>query len=484
MPLVIGLDIGTTTITAIAVGDGGIVRLSRTLPNEAETTSPADEARGYCEWDAEKILAIALHALRELARDLGDDARQVVGLAVTGQQHGVVVIDHALHAVSPFINWQDHRAAELCPASGRSYSDEAISRIGEARYSELGCWPLPGYMAATLFWLDAKSMLPKQTLAVFIVDFIAARLTSSVPVTDSTLAASAGVLNLQTLSWDTAAIHALGLSPSLFPEVRPTGTSYNHVSNDIAHSIGLPKGVPVFVGLGDHQASFLGGASEPERCIFINVGTGAQVAVMAGNSRCNPSFELRPFPGGKLERASPWHPGGHVYALLAEFFEQVGTQLFETHLPATTLFHRLNQMAARVPQGADGMTCEPFFGGNRWNPGAAGEWTKITEHNFTPGHMTRALLEGMARSLHSGLDKLMTRLDHQPDLVIGAGNGIRENPLFAEILAREFGRPVQVPHHREEAAYGAAIVTAVGAGLLPDFAAAKSWIRYDASLSR
>lgn len=93
--------------------------------------------------------------------------------------------------------------------------------------------------------------------------------------------------------------------------------------------------------------------------------------------------------------------------------------------------------------------------------------------------MARAVLEGMARALREGAGQIEKNLPARREIVVGAGNGIRENPLFASILARELGRPVLVPHQREEAAYGAAIVAAVGAGLLPDFAAARQWIRYD-----
>jgi len=92
--------------------------------------------------------------------------------------------------------------------------------------------------------------------------------------------------------------------------------------------------------------------------------------------------------------------------------------------------------------------------------------------------MIRALLEGMARAFRSGYAQIRTHLAQSPANLVAAGNGMRENPLLVEIVAEEFSMRVRLSVHREEAAYGAALLGVVGAGIFPDLDAAASVLRY------
>ncbi len=509
MPLVIGLDIGTTTITAIAVDETGAVRASRTTPNDAEITSAADKAQGYCEWNAERISEIAFQVLRDLSEEVGE-ADAVAGLAVTGQQHGGLIVDLETGSFGPLINWQDRRAHDQFPGSSRSFLGEAIARLGEDVPTRCGCRLSAGFLATTLFWRGQRESFSPMHRACFISDLVASIMGSELPTTDPTLAASAGVWDLVADQWDESAIERLSLPLSLFPEVLPCGAELGQLTAEGASDTGLPEGLPIVVGLGDHQASFLGAVADPANSLFINVGTGGQVAAFIDEFQYDPALETRPFPGGGFELVSAGLTGGKAYAALEAFFRISVRELTVENPAAKPLpqplpqplpeavrrenlispprfgeglgegfFAQLNSLAARVPPGCDGLRCEPYFAGTRLDPNRTATWTGMTEWNFTPGHMARAVLEGMARALHEGAQRIEKLLPKPRPILIGAGNGIRENPLFAEILAREFDRPVRVPHHREEAAYGAAIVAAIGAGILPDFASAAKWIRYD-----
>jgi sugar (pentulose or hexulose) kinase len=126
--------------------------------------------------------------------------------------------------------------------------------------------------------------------------------------------------------------------------------------------------------------------------------------------------------------------------------------------------------------------CEPFFAGTRAQPDLRGGFSGLSLENFTPAHLTRALLEGMARTCGEGAREIADLLGGPPRLLVGSGNGIRANPLLARLIAAEVGLPLWVPSHTEEAARGTALVAAVGAGLLPDFRSAGSWITYEEPL--
>jgi sugar (pentulose or hexulose) kinase len=306
---------------------------------------------------------------------------------------------------------------------------------------------------------------------------LAAALTDRPPVTDATCAASSGLLDVAAREWDTRLLDALGLPRQLVPEVRPTGAPLGGLTPAGAAATGLPAGLPVFVGIGDNQASFVGSVSDPADMVLVNVGTGGQVAAFSERFHSDPQVETRPFPGRGYLLVSAGLSGGAAYAVLERFLRQVGSQLFGAEASGP-LFPALNELAAAVPPGADGLRGEPYFSGTRAHPELRATWSGISAENLTPGHLTRALLEGMARTFRAGYERILEDSDQPRQRLVGAGNGLRENAVLAGIVAEAFGMPLSFPRHREEAAFGAALVAAVGAGLFPDLAAAGRVIQY------
>ena len=497
MPITLGLDVGTTTITALALDAlSGHVLTRATRPNGANITTAEDRARGRSEWDAEQMLQTALAVLGEVVSQLGEQRPDVAGLGLTGQQHGVVLVDGETRPLTPFINWQDRRGEERWPGTEQTYTQEAAALLGPDATRRTGCSLASGYLGTTLFWLRAAGQLPDAALACFITDFVGARLTATRPVTDPTMAASSGLLNVQARDWDAAAIQALDLPPALFPTVREAGDPLGGLTADVARATGLPAGLPVFVGLGDNQASFVGSVAHRGASVLVNVGTGAQVSRYVEweeweewegrEGREDPLGpgrpEVRPFPRGGYLLVHAGLFGGRTYALLDRFFRQVGADLFD-QAAAAPLYPRLNELARGVPPGADGLRCEPFFTGSRAEPTRRAIWSGMSDANFTPAHLTRALLEGMARRFHQGFSHLQTVTSAPVEHLVGAGNGLRENGTLAEIVATEFDLPLQMTLHREEAAYGAALVASVGVGVWPDLARAGRILRYGSAIT-
>jgi sugar (pentulose or hexulose) kinase len=479
MPIVLGIDLGTTTITALAVdAENGAVLASSTSPNDAETTPAQLKAAGYSEWDARRIAVKALETLSAAGRQVGERRSELAGIGITGQQHGVVLVDRELAPLIPLINWQDRRAEQVNPRTGTTYVRDAANRLGPEAASRTGCRLAAGYMAVTLFWMEQTGRLPRPATACFLMDFFAAYLTGQLPVTDPTCAASSGILNLTEAAWDGESISRLGLVPELFPSVRPSGHPLGGLTRSLAEKTGLPAGLPVFGGIGDNQASFLGSVARPADSILINVGTGAQVTAYRDCLVYEPHLETRPFPRGGWLLVSAGLCGGASYAFLERFFRDIGSQLFSAKIPEP-LYPTMNRLAADVPSGADGLRCEPYFTGTRLQPELRASWTGVSSVNFTPGHWIKALLEGLGRSLHSGYGSIQ-EIDYQPlsDLV-GSGNGLRENSVLRQIISQAFAADLHLPAHREEAAFGAALMAATGAGIYPDLAAAGRIIRYE-----
>ena len=463
MPVLVGVDLGTTKITSIAVdaSSGEIVAIG-SATNDANITSDADRARSRSEWQAEKIFAAACRCLAQMSQQLGSKVSDVAGIGVTGQQHGMVLVDAELRPVSPLINWQDRRALDRMPDSDLTWLEAARAAIGHEAWHRTGCWLHPGFMAVTLFELAERHALPASSRALFIMDYFTAALTGQPPITEPSCAGSSGVFDVRLRDWNDDAIKALGLSPSLFPEVREANELVGRLTEEHARSSGLPAGTPVFAAIGDHQASFLGSVADRRNSVLVNVGTGAQVAMFTDGVEFVAPIELRPFPCGGNLLSNVGLAGGWSYQVLEQFFADVGRRVFQS-VPTVKLYEVMNELAREVPSGADGLFCEPRFSGTRLDPAVRGSITGLSPHNFNAGHLARAVLEGMSRSLFDGIQAIINVTANRPTKLIAAGNGLRENPLLAEIVSQAFSLRMQFTKHREEAAFGAVLVASVGA---------------------
>jgi len=240
---------------------------------------------------------------------------------------------------------------------------------------------------------------------------------------------------------------------------------------------GLPAGIPVFAPIGDHQASFLGSVADRRSSVLVNVGTGAQAAVYTEGFEFTPPIELRPFPGGGNLLSNVGLSGGWSYQVLEQFFQDVGRTLFQME-PTGKLYAAMNELAAQIPAGAEGLLCEPRFSGTRLDPAVRGSISGLSPQNFTAAHLARAVLDGMGRSLHDGYKAIYDVTKKLPSVLVAAGNGLRENPLLGKIVSADFELPLTFTAHREEAAFGAAMVASVGAAVFTDLdQAAKQLVR-------
>jgi sugar (pentulose or hexulose) kinase len=477
--LFIGVDLGTSKISGVAVrADTGQMVAQSWVANDACVTSADDQRRGRSEWNADLIVARGMRCLAELSGRLSEASRQVAGIGITGQQHGVVIVEGGT-ALTPLINWQDRRCNDRNNRTGRSYLEEARALCDAGAELRCGCRLQPGFAAATLYWLLQNGLLPGSGTACCIMDHFAGLLTETAPQSEPSSAGGMGVFNVARRTWDDPSINALGLPRALFPQVAEANQPLGALCREVAQATGLPAGAPVFPAIGDHQASYLGSVSHRESDVLVNVGTGAQVAVFTQECAFEPPVELRPFPVAGNLQSNVGLAGGWAYRLFAQFVSAIGTNLFGGD-SGDALYGALNRLAAAVPSGALGLTCAPTFAGTRANPDARGSFTGITPQNFTPAHFARALLEGMARTLAEGYGDIARSLGRARHLrLVAAGNGLRENALLAQLVAQALELPMAFTRHREEAAFGAALVAAAGTGAHADLAAAaKAMIHY------
>jgi sugar (pentulose or hexulose) kinase len=479
--VIVSIDLGTTKITSLALDvERGTIVAHGTVPNDAQVTSDLDCLRGRSEWNADWIVDLGCQCLREVSQQLGERSAEIAGIGITGQQHGVVVVDSTLRPQTPLINWQDRRGHDSMPRSGagRSYLEVAREKLGENAAKRTGCRLHPGFSALTLFWLKENGLLSAAGRACFIMDLFGGMLTGSPPITEPSCAGSSGLLNVRTRSWDLEAITALGLPRELFPEIREANQPVGTLSGAFAETTGLPAGIPVFAPIGDHQASYLGSLRDFHQDVLVNVGTGAQVAVYTDGHQFAPPVELRPLPIRNNLLSNVGLAGGWSYQALENFFRRISHDVFQND-SEKPVYETLNRLAATVAPGCDGLVCDPHFSGSRADTSRRGAFGGLTPQNLTPGHFARAVLEGMARSLAEGYRLITVSGDRPHRRIVAAGNALRENAVLRESVREAFGLPLVFTRHREEAAFGAALTAAVGAGIFSSLEEAAKLIAYE-----
>lgn len=452
-PCCIGVDIGTTNVCAY------VLQLSNGTPTAVYRMPNASDLPSLFAGDHRQDADLLYRRIQLLLDAVMARYPRLCSIGFTGQMHGVLCTDTLGQALTPLYTWQDERAGQGTPSA----CDEIWEKTGY-RVSA-------GYGLATVYALMRDRQLPIDTARICtVMDFVAAKL-CGVPVIQmhTTNAASLGIYDTANQTFDAEALCKIGIRPTWLPKV-----------SDTIGIIGRYRGIPVTLPIGDNQASFLGSVRDTETTVLANFGTGSQVSFLAPvdtviNNNSG-SIELRPFPGGRHLICGSALCGGRAYALLERFFRtafaEAGQELGEPYV-------LLNRLAAegleQMHQGGRSLSVKTTFCGTRDDPDASGSITGIREELFTPQALAVGVLRGMAEELYDMFCSVphghITRL-------AASGNAVRENPVLCQVLAEMFGMPVQIPAVQEEAAFGAAMTAAVGAGYAASVQELGGWVTY------
>ncbi len=421
---ILGIDMGTTTISAVALdGDTRAVLRAETRPAAPFLPAPGGYERAQDAEDAaDRAMALAGALIREY---------RPAAIGLTGQMHGVVPVDGAGRALGPLYTWQD----------GRGDVDEGEGPLARRLSEELGLPLATGYGLVTHVFNRRHGLHGDAAALATIGAYVGMRLTGrKTPLLHASDAASLGGYRANKHEFD---VRALSLSGGALPESTPLGAW-----------LGEPaEGVPVAVSIGDNQASFLGAAEEPDRALLANIGTGAQISACVDRYVAGDAFDTRPFTAGKYLLVNSPLCGGRSYAILEKFLRAcaalAGAEVKEP------IYEAMNRLALEADAG--GLRVDPRFAGTRREPDRRGVISGLSEENFTPARLIRATLEGMAGELYEGYQAMKPFLRDAPARLTASGNAVRRNPALQRILGETFGLPVALSPWREEAARGAAL---------------------------
>ena len=449
---VIGLDLGTTTLSAIVLDtDSGFVLEAVNQPNRGalHTGNGWEKAQ-----DPDQIV----RDVRKMLDDLLQRHGPIASIGIDGQMHGMLYVDGDGRAVSPLYTWQDQRCEQ--PFAKGTYASELSRLTGYAMAS--------GFGLATHFWFLRNGCIPlrARTLCT-LFDYTAMQLTgSSAPRVHISGAASMGLLDPDTCSWDEAALRNAGIDPDFLPPVIAGCEMMGYTA----------QGIPVSCGIGDNQASFLGAVRNPRTSVLINMGTGGQVSILGKAAGELSQIEQRPLNGEDRILVGASLCGGRAYALLEQFFRSC---VRLAGAGDEKLYEAMNRLAFEVNEETEPLTVSTLFCGTRKQPGLRGAILNIGETNFDAAHLIAGTLCGMAEELHTAYREMEEYSHMRPEMLVGSGNAMRRNPALQRAFERRFGLPVQIPAHQEEAAYGAALYGMTAAGLTKTLEEAQQLIRYE-----
>ena len=442
---VVGLDVGTSSVKGIALsGDGAVLAV-------AQSGYPFQTPRpGWAEQDPE----LWWSATRDVLAELHERAGGPTGIGLSGQMHGLVALDAGDRVLRPALLWNDQRTG--------TEAAEIERRLGgvAGAVAATGNRSLTGFTAPKLLWMArhepelhariASILLPK--------DYVRLRLCGE-RATDVTDASGTGWFDVGRRRWSDAVLSALEVPSHWLPQAlesaAPTGATAD--------------GVPVAAGAGDQGAGALGVGA-----ITASAGTGpAPLSVVLGTSGvvCSPLEHYAADPQGRLQASCHALPGAW-FAMGVML--SAGGSLAWWHQVAGggSSVAELLAEAERWPPGCEGLLFLPYLTGERSphaDPGARGAFVGLSARHDR-GALVRAVLEGVAFGLRGSLD-LVRSLGGTPEVGRVSGGGARSR-LWLQICASVLELPLERVAVDEGAAYGAALLGGVAAGLWPDPAAA------------
>lgn len=432
----VGIDIGTTSISAVLLDENRRMERSWTIQN------PGFLASGH-PWERLQDPDAIVASARRLLDEILDGAPEVGVVGLTGQMHGIVYLDGAGHAAGPLMTWQDMRASRPLP-DGTSLCEAIQSRYGIKAY--------PGYGLMTHLYNAATGAVPAGARGLATIpDYFGMAITGNgKPVLHSSNAASLGLYDLERHEWKRDILDAFGADGAILPEVS------NHYQ-----LIGHYRDIPVGIAIGDNQASFLGSVRHSDEEILINMGTGGQISLLTDRVLEAEEIETRPFNEDGYLVVGPSLCGGRAYAILASFFRACGAAFGCGNMDPYAVMSRFLEL----PRETDPMKVRTTFDGTREHPEARGGISNLSTDNFTPWGLTRGVLEGMAGELLERYETMRRGLGVRRSRIIASGNGLRRNPALQRIASEMFQMDVALSENTEEAACGAAMVGVIAVGL-------------------
>ena len=449
MAYFLGIDTSTTSSKALIIDERGEVIAVASSPHTLQTPKPLWSEQNPLEW-WEAVSA----SIRSVLEKAGISGERIAAVGLTGQMHGLVLLDESGNILRPAILWNDQRTQSQC--------DEIHQRIGKEKFIQItGNVALTGFTAPKILWVkeNEPDIFSKAKHVLLPKDYIRYKLTGEYAM-DKADGAGTVLFNLKMRDWSDEILSALDIPRAWMPKTFE-GTEFTGlVSAEAASLTGLKVGTPVAAGGGDQAAGAVGVGAVEAGIVGLTVGTSGVVFATTPSALIEPEGRLHAFC-----HAIPnmWHFMGVMLSAAGSL------QWYRDALAPNMSFDDLLKEAESAPAGSEGLQFLPYLSGERTpypDPLARGAFIGLTLRHGR-AHMTRAVLEGVAFGLKDSFTLIQNAGLGTITQVRASGGGTK-GALWRQILASVLEAELVTVNTTEGAAYGAALLAGVGAGAWPD----------------
>lgn len=453
--VVLGVDVSTTGSKAVLVDESGRVVASAATPHSLSSPRPL-----WSEQDPREWWAAAGASIRTALQMAGLDSGAVAAVGLTGQMHGLVLLDERGGVLRPAILWNDQRTAAEC--------DEIRARMGgrERLVAITGNDALTGFTAPKLLWVrnNEPEVYSRARHVLLPKDYVRLMLTGEYAM-DKADGSGTLLFDLRAREWSPEVLAALDIPRAWLPPTFEGPEVTGRVSAEAAAATGLAAGTPVVAGGGDQAAQAVGVGAVAPGTLALTLGTSGVVFAPTDAPVVEPEGRVHAFCHALPGR---WHLMGVMLSAAGSL------QWYRDTLAPGVAFDALVAEAENAPAGSEGLVFLPYLTGERTpypDPLARGAWIGLTARH-TRAHLTRAVLEGVAFGLKDCLGLMRAAGVPAPREVRVSGGGAR-SALWQQILASVLEVELTPVATTEGAAYGAALLAGMGGDLwsdLPDTA--------------
>ena len=452
-PYLLGIDISTSSAKALLIDTKGAVVSVASSPLKLYTPKPLWSEQNPEEWW--QAVAASIHKVLEQAQL---DGAAVAAVGLTGQMHGLVLLEAGGKVLRPAILWNDQRTAAQC--------DDIRARLGRERLIQItGNDALTGFTAPKILWVQQNEpeIYAKAAHVLLPKDYIRYRLTGDFAM-DKADGSGTILFDLKNRNWSAEVLQALEIPAQWLPPTYEGPQITGQISLAAASETGLRPGTPVTAGGGDQAAQAVGVGAVQPGIVALTVGTSGVVFAPTRSALIEPEGRLHAFC-----HAVPglWHFMGVMLSAAGSL------QWYRDSLAPAVSFDELLAEAEPLPPGSEGLQFLPYLSGERTpypDPLARAGFIGLTLRHGR-GHMTRAVLEGVAFGLKDSLTLIQAVEKGEIKQVRASGGGTK-GALWRQIMADVLEAELVTVNTSEGAAYGAALLAGVGVAAWPDVVSA------------
>jgi xylulokinase len=420
--------------------------------------------QNWVEQNPDDFLKAVSASTRQLLEKAGIKAGDIAAVCFSGQMMGCLLVDKEGTPLRNMIIWADTRAG--------AEEKDMIRKVGmEYGYKTTGHRLSASYSAAKLLWVRSnENEVYKRTYKMLHAkDYIIHKLTGKF-VTDYSDASGTNLFDLAKKTWDKQILEVLDIPSGILPDPRPSTDKAGSVTAEAARETGLLEGTPVIIGGGDGSCACVGAGVVSEGSAYNVLGSSSWISLASAAPVYDP--EMRTFTWVHLDPAL-YTPCGTMQAAGYSYnwYKNTlcGGEIAEAQSGGVNPYTLIDDGAANARPGAGGLLYLPYLLGERsprWNHEARGAFIGLSV-TTSKGDISRAVLEGVGFNLKIILQILEKASTIDKVAIIGGG---AKGPVWLQILADIWQKPLEVPTYTEEAtSLGAAVCGGVGIGAFRDF---------------